>query len=347
MISTEMFAPPARTKGRVSGLFLPTDQNACYGDNGAALPCAGTGQDADRVKAAPGPRFEVRGETVFDAATGALWTLNANPAEFPVSHAEALAFAADMAAAKAHGQSTWQLPPRRVLFSLVSHQQTRPALPAGHPFRNVFAGNYWTADSVSRLARQAWLVDLGGGRAPKADKQDGALVWPVCLPPELAALAADTGAGRGEGRNESLADGQTELPAAQARFALQGPQVLDRLTGLIWSREAGPAGAGLTWSEALERVAALNREGYGQANDWRLPDIRELESLVDLARHSPALAPAHPFTGLGEGYWSSTTSLYEPRYAWALYMRDGMVGVGYKPDAAFCLWPVRGRCFFP
>lgn len=76
--------------------------------------------------------------------------------------------------------------------------------------------------------------------------------------------------------------------------------------------------------------------------DWRMPNIRELESLVDLCADSPALAPDHPFGNVREVYWSSTTSVYEPRYAWALYTRDGMVGVGFKPDAVFHLWPVRG-----
>ena len=73
-----------------------------------------------------------------------------------------------------------------------------------------------------------------------------------------------------------------------------------------------------------------------------MPNIRELESLVDLQADSPALPEGHPFTNVRDVYWSSTTSVYEARYAWALYSRDGMVGVGFKPDTGFHLWPVRG-----
>ena len=62
---------------------------------------------------------------------------------------------------------------------------------------------------------------------------------------------------------------------------------------------------------------------------------------MDLQADSPALSAGHPFTRVRDVYWSSTTSVYEARYAWALYTRDGMVGVGFKPDAGFCLWPVR------
>jgi hypothetical protein len=69
--------------------------------------------------------------------------------------------------------------------------------------------------------------------------------------------------------------------------------------------------------------------------------VRELESLVDVERHSPALAGAGLFQTLPEGCWTSTTSVYEPAYAWVIYLREGAVGVGFKPKAEFALWPVR------
>jgi hypothetical protein len=75
--------------------------------------------------------------------------------------------------------------------------------------------------------------------------------------------------------------------------------------------------------------------------DWRLPNIRELESLVDLSAHSPALPIDHPFVSVQDTYWSSTNSVYEPRFAWALYTQDGIVGVAFKPGDGFFLWPVR------
>ena len=57
--------------------------------------------------------------------------------------------------------------------------------------------------------------------------------------------------------------------------------------------------------------------------------------------HSPALPPDHPFDGVADGYWSSTTSVYEPRYAWVFYTRDGAVGVGFKAKPDFQAWAVR------
>lgn len=125
------------------------------------------------------------------------------------------------------------------------------------------------------------------------------------------------------------------------RFQVLDHVVKDEFTGAIWSRDANPAGRRLTWQEALSAVQAFNSNNHGGFSDWRLPTIRELESLVDLGSHSPALPTDHPFINVQDGYWPSTTSVYEPRYAWTLYSRDGIVGVGFKPGADFYAWPVR------
>ncbi len=91
----------------------------------------------------------------------------------------------------------------------------------------------------------------------------------------------------------------------------------------------------VTWNEALAAVAQLRLSDTREAAQWRLPNINELESLVDCAMHSPALPQGHPFEDLRAGYWSSTTSAFEPDWAWALYLDKGAVGVGQKRDKHF------------
>jgi len=76
-------------------------------------------------------------------------------------------------------------------------------------------------------------------------------------------------------------------------------------------------------------------------HEWRLPNINELESLVDASRDSPALPEGHPFKNAREAYWSSTTSFYETDWAYCLYLHKGAVGVGHKPGAEFSVWAVR------
>lgn len=93
---------------------------------------------------------------------------------------------------------------------------------------------------------------------------------------------------------------------------------------------------------ALDYIRRMNASEVSNYSDWRLPNIRELDSLIDIQRHTPALSNGHPFGRVAEGYWSSTTSTYEPRYAWVIYMQDGAVGVGYKKQSEFHVWAVRG-----
>jgi hypothetical protein len=71
-----------------------------------------------------------------------------------------------------------------------------------------------------------------------------------------------------------------------------------------------------------------------------LPNINELESLVDCSRSRPALPEAASFVNVRDGYWSSTTSVYEPDWAWAFYPEFGAVGVGQKRGVHFYVWAV-------
>ena len=265
-------------------------------------------------------RFQVMDHVVRDEFTGAIWSRDANPAEFPLTWQEALQFVADLRARRVHGYGDWQLPSRRLLFSLISHQSINPALPEKHPFENVFTGYYWTCEPCRRLPDQAWYVHLGGGRIHRGMKHGSYMVWPVS--PDTANTAVTA-------------------RVDNSRFRVDDACVHDFDTGLVWSRNANPAGRRLTWQEALSAVHTFNSNKPGGFRDWRLPAIRELESLVDLGSHSPALPIGHPFVNVQDGYWSSTTSVYEPRYAWTLYSRDGIVGVGFKPRDDFYAWPVR------
>lgn len=301
-------------------LLLETDQTHCYDATGALISCEGTGQDASlpkRLMHTAELRFQKQKQAVLDTITGLLWNRNANPAGFPLTWEEAQAFIADMPPPSVQGYDSWQLPSRRMLFSLLSHQFCNPALPAGHPFDDVFSGFYWTADSSSRFPGQAWRVDLGGARIPRADKTDSSLVWPVSVP-----------------------KGALPKPPLKNRFSVSDSGVHDALTGLIWSRDADIAGQ-LNWQQALDTLKLWNQKSQDTSGKWRMPNIRELESLLSLTSDSPALPERHPFINVQDVYWSSTTSVYETRYAWSLYMRDGMVGVGFKNDPGFHLWPVR------
>ncbi|BEQ13358.1 DUF1566 domain-containing protein [Desulfoferula mesophila] len=128
-----------------------------------------------------------------------------------------------------------------------------------------------------------------------------------------------------------------------ARFIRHGQSVEDRATGLVWSRSANPAGWPLFWDEAREYVATLNREAYLGHGDWRLPNRRELFSLMDYAQARPALPPGHPFTQVELAwYWSATPYAANPAYAWYVHTEGGRMFYGDK-GRSYYVWPVRGR----
>ena len=122
--------------------------------------------------------------------------------------------------------------------------------------------------------------------------------------------------------------------------------ITDNLTGLIWVKNANVFGA-KTWAQALTDCATLN-SGEGGLTDgsvegaWRLPNAKELCSLIDLGRSSPALPSGHPFTGVQSGYyWSSSTFAGGTGSAWLVALYGGFVSFGNKAGTYY-VWPVRG-----
>ncbi|MCB2193952.1 MAG: DUF1566 domain-containing protein [Deltaproteobacteria bacterium] len=124
---------------------------------------------------------------------------------------------------------------------------------------------------------------------------------------------------------------------------MQDKVVRDQVTGLSWSRSANPAGWPLFWDEAKQYVTSLNQEGYLGHNDWRLPNRRELFSLMDYTQANPALPPEHPFTQVELAwYWSATPYAANPAYAWYVHTEGGRMFFGDK-GRSYYVWPVRGQ----
>jgi len=137
-------------------------------------------------------------------------------------------------------------------------------------------------------------------------------------------------------------DGGKRPSADQIRFQCREGAVLDRLTGLLWQVPALNGNGTTTWQAALDQVKELNRRRALGYVDWRLPNVRELDSLIDPDSHSPAIYPDNPLAAeLGDGYWSSTTSVYNAAYGWVIYMQNGEVGVGYKANPEFNVMAAR------
>lgn len=297
-------------------------------------------------------RFHESRTTVLDSHTGLIWVKDASLSEFPLTWPEALAFIAALNKAGDLDSDQWRLPNRRELFSLVDHNSINPCLPSGHPFTNVFNGYYWTSTTCVRRPEQAWYIHFGGARVFKGMKHGSYMVWPVRNSQKPAGGHSILWTGQHQCFDESgiatscLNTGQDAenayLPPFEGdRFIITTDGIRDQATGLLWMADADILKKTVDWETGHKLISGLNQDNVYGASDWRMPTIVELETLVDLGRHSPALSRSHPFINVRDFYWSSTTSRYEESYAWVLYLIDGAVGVGYKPLAEFHLWPVR------
>jgi len=123
--------------------------------------------------------------------------------------------------------------------------------------------------------------------------------------------------------------------------------VTDNLTGLIWLKNANCFDI-RSWATALTDASMLNSGECGLTDgsvegNWRLPNVREMQSLVDYERSNPALPSSHPFSGVPSNdsnyYWTSTTFQPYTSNAWLVRLIFGSVLFGARRTPTTC-----GRC---
>ncbi|HEX4311021.1 MAG TPA: DUF1566 domain-containing protein [Acidobacteriaceae bacterium] len=205
-----------------------------------------------------------------------------------------------------------------IYFTVIDYV-SRPGAP-------LTGANFTAYDGSNPLVRLA----ATGQRASYADGDDGS---------EAKGVAWGAGLGGASGA---------------ARFTDNGDgSVTDTVTGLVWLKDAGCLAAG-TWAAAIAEANGLAAGACGlndgsKAGDWRLPNLNELASVVDVSAAQPALTVGHPFLRVSTGmYWTSTSyfggALGSPN-AWAIRMGDGAYvndGIENLKIAGNSVWAVRG-----
>jgi uncharacterized protein DUF1566 len=129
----------------------------------------------------------------------------------------------------------------------------------------------------------------------------------------------------------------------EGRFTDNGDDtVTDNCTGLMWQKDTPDVngdgqvspedengGDAVSWCDALSYCENLS---FASHDDWRLPNVRELQSIVDYGRFNPAIEPLFgAFSSDGQGhpefwYWSSTSYEGNSDFAWKVGFRYGNVG---------------------
>lgn len=363
-----------------STVDLPrTGQTRCYDDSGAEVSCPGTGQDG-YFKAGigwPNPRFTDNGDgTVRDNLTGLVWLKNANCfGTKPWS--DAFGSTGNLAEGQCgltdgSAEGDWRVPNINELESLVhagyAEESCGDSLCGAvgswllaNGFSDVQGGYYWSSTSNGAMPSfYAWAVHTGNGRVDNGSKSgDSYYVLPVrgtSTPPARIWKTGQT-ISYATGDDGELQEG---VSWPNPRFADGGDgTVTDHLTGLTWLKNGDCAGDTRDWATALSDVASLNADGTinghdcgdtsnngTHQSDWRLPNRRELRSLIDFSRYSPPIEQGHPFTNVRSGaYWSATSVSGSPELAWFNDMWDGYAMHEGKMTAFGYVWPVRGGAF--
>ncbi len=149
---------------------------------------------------------------------------------------------------------------------------------------------------------------------------------------------------------EQICDKSLPETTPSARFTDNGDgSVSDSVTGLVWKKciegasgDACDVGQDslFTWQVALQRVDSQNLAIALGYNDWRLPNVKELATLVELQCHSPAanlaVFPNLPVDiGVNSSLvWSSSPSS-ESAFAWGVQFIGGEVAQANKNNTGF------------
>jgi len=224
---------------------------------------------------------------VEDRVTGLVWQ-RATPGEtYDWWEARAYCEALELG-----GHADWRLPSRVELVSLLDLGRIDPTIEPG-AFPGTPSDFYWTSSPVPFLGF-AYGVRFELGFVYDHDPNGGGRVRCV--------------------------RGAYQAPAP--RFETQGEVVLDRGSGLAWQRrhEAAP----MTWLGALAFCEDLELGGH---DDWRLPSMKETQTLVDERRLQPSIDIfAFPDTP-AEWFWSSTPIATHPDQAWCTSYTDGYASI--------------------
>ena len=329
-------------EGKIPYAIVDTAQVRCYSDSREIeYPKAGrdwSGQDAQYAGNAPSYKDNGDG-TVTDLNTGLMW--QGDPGK-KMTFKQAVAGASKC---KLAGHGDWRLPTIKELYSLILFSGTDPdPMIRSASKQKPFIDMKYFAFQYGNTARGERIIDSQFATCTKyvtTTMRDNETMFGVNF--------AD-GRIKGYGMRSPRTGVEKTFHVLYVRgntsyginaFKDNGDgTVADAATGLMWMKvDSGALKAGtkkdgkLNWQEALGWAEGLEYAGH---SDWRLPNVKELQSIVDYTRSpattkSAAIAPVFQATSLiAEGgkkdfpcYWSGTTHASLSRASTACYVAFG------------------------
>jgi hypothetical protein len=300
-----------------SYVVVDTGQNTCF-DNTAEISCPDEGdsfygQDAQYFGNQPG--YQDNGDgTVTDLNTGLMW--QQDPGD-KMTYYEAVAGASSFNLA---GYTDWRLPTIKELYSLIDFRGTDPDPLSSSssgltPFidTDYFDFEYGDTSAGERIIDSQWTTS-NVYESTVMDGQEGFF-----------------GVNFADGRIKGYPT--VGSPSGYFTIYVRGNSygintfvdngdgtITDQASGLMWQKD--DSGEGMLWEDALEYCENLELAGY---SDWRLPNAKEMQSIVDYSRcpdttDSAAIDPIFDISSItNEGgdkdypfFWTGTTHIKYP-----------------------------------
>ncbi len=313
---------------------LDTGQTSVFSDQGQLLatPRPGEpffGQDAQYQ--GPEPKYTRSADrlTVDEQHTGLTWQCSPevngdgelNPDD-KLTWAQAQARPAALNAAKFGGYSDWRLPTIKELYALIDFQGVDPS-----PFAADAANLRPFIDT--RYFAFVYGDERFGERVIDSQYASCTAYVHETRPGSTKLFGVNFADGRIKGYDLTMPGGREKSfyvlcvrgnpNYGQNQFRDNGDgTIADEATGLAWAKDDSQTG--MSWEEALAWVQARNRENYLGHGDWRLPNAKELQTIVDYTRcpdttQSAAIAPVFTCTRITNEagqedfpcYWTGTT----------------------------------------
>lgn len=310
---------------------VDTSQVRCYNNTiSITAPAAGQpfyGQDAQYSGLQASYTLSSDGLTVYDHRTGLTWQRSPDTTvDGNITHADKLTWTqaqarpATLNAAHYGGFSDWRLPTIKELYSLFDARGTDPSGMAGSDTSGL------TPFLDTNYFKFAYGDTSAGERIIDSQYASSTLYVSTAFEQDLFGVNFADGRIKGYGLFLNGTDKTFFVQCVRGNpsyglnlFVDQVDQTIaDRATGLMWSK--ADSGVGMNWSNALAWVQARNASHYLGHDDWRLPNLKELQSIVDYTRSpdTSASAAIHPIFTCTQitnennqadypWYWTSTT----------------------------------------
>ncbi len=286
--------------------IVDTGQQVCYGDGLAVIACPRPGEayyGQDAQYRGNQPAYSDNGDgTVTDLNTGLVWQKRS--ADGLYTWQQAAEYADRLVLG---GHDDWRFPTIKELYSLVlfsGNLRSRTPYIDTHYFdfeypdtstgRRLIDAQYWSA---TRYVGRTMRGDISAFGFNFADGRIKAYPTGIGGGPTKAACLRCVRGPRGYGLNDFHDNGDGTIT--------------DRATGLMWTK--ADSGVPLDWRRALEYAESLECAGY---TDWRVPNAKELQSIVDYtrapdatdpAKRTAAIDPVFDLTETESWFWTSTT----------------------------------------